>query len=144
MKLKMFFLCAILAMIAMPFVALAQSHQEANEVPGLELVFGGTFLLVARYFGAATYGATEWAKTRLNITGGFFAYFFAVVFDLALVASLRYGLFGGVVALLSLIGVILPVPELPGGIQPNVYYFALIIVSLMTATFKFLSNKISK
>lgn len=114
------------------------------EIPGIEFVFTTVFIGVARFYGKATFAATEWAKGKLHIVGGLFAYLLAVIIDVALVAATKYLGVGAVVALLALMGVAIPLPEFPGGIPPNVFWIALVVVSIADAGLRYLKLQTGK
>lgn len=111
------------------------------EIPGLELIFTGAFLAIARWYGQATVLVTEWAKSKLHITGGFFAYALAVIVCLVLVAVTKYLGIMVVAALLGMVGIVLPLPAFPGGVPPNTYWIILAVMSLAIATVKYLTTQ---
>lgn len=114
------------------------------EIPGLEFVFTTVFIGVARWYGKATFAATEWAKGKLNIAGGSFAYLLAVIIDVALVAATKYLGVGAVVAILAMVGITIPLPAFPGGIPPNVFWIALVVVSIADAGLRYLKLGMNK
>lgn len=108
----------------------------------MDQVFNAAFLVVAYYFGKSIVFVVEKLKVALKIQANWLQVAIAAVVDIIQVALLKYVGATILFAALSGIGFIETPPGLPADELSNIYYFALIAVSFLSATGLYLYGKL--
>jgi len=132
MKLKMFFLFAMLAMIAVPFVVLAQPPQEPEPPGFFEGILSPQFLLDAAIYALASLFVTAKLLDVLKATQKLVKLGVSAVVSIALAAGSSFYGPGIIFAFLLPLGYVGGIPSKPE-VVGTAYYYALAVFTWLVA-----------